>query len=69
MFTKRRMYVRITGQKTEKILSFVKFGHHFSKKGGAHVSKSPLFNNLKVVHDHNPWFSEEGILDKEPKEY
>lgn len=59
------MYVRITGLKTGNIMSFVKFGHHFSKKGGAHVSKSSLLNDFKVAHDYNPRFPEEGTLDKE----
>lgn len=59
------MHVRITWQKPGKVLSFVKFVHHFSKKGGVHISKSPLLNNIKVAHDYNPWFPEEGTLDKE----
>lgn len=59
------MHVRKIGQKPGKVLSFVKFVHHFSKKGGAHISKSLLLNNLKVVRDYNPWFSEEGTLGKE----
>jgi hypothetical protein len=39
--------------------------HHFLLRGGAQVSKHQLKDCLEVICEYNPWFPEEGTLDKE----
>lgn len=53
------------GQNPEKPLTYVELVHHFSKKGGAEVSKSQLLDFLQVICDYHSWFPEDGTLGEE----